>query len=760
MEWKTRRQWRKRVEYADVVTGVGFPWKFSLFLSGFTSINPQVVIVKRESQLERMFRRPTTKPFDFPKKHLPCWSPALYSAGKTRKNGNVEKLSALVYDFDATDSVPGVIAARLRKENRAFALYTTWSHTKAKPRFRLVLFTNRPILPHEFSQVWENGLSLIRYVTGVDRQCNDLARHYALPVRRVGAEEFVGEYEPNGSPIDVDALASFQAAGGKRGESGKFELREETVLALDAGATLPTKDVIEKGEGKYRCTCPFQKDASPGSAFLRVMGDKRSFLQCTSSRHDHDGTQFWLKKTGAANKKGKRAAPRSVEVRTKLLTELPERLIEYAEKKLTYCSPQGVFYRRQQGEWEITQPLKKDTLVDHLVGLLPPNGDGRHAHAIVDHILSRQTYGFECASDAGPIIWTDRGRMINLYSQPKMKRVRGEWPRISRLINTLAGNDSKVREWLLHWSAALIQHPERRSMVAVIAISPKQGIGKSMYGRMLAEMIGAGNVSVVSNRALRDRFNSSYVTSLLVLADEVGMDPRMSDVVSELKGYITDEEIHCATPYAARMKVTNRMSWWMTSNNRRPLVLDKNDRRITVLAVASPTPDYLQMLRSCFDSRLGTFEPEFRDEMSSYAFFLKNLRVDWKLISNPLDTEARRRVQSASKSSIDSFVDEIQKMGIVSVMETYKPRIAMRLSDAILENCIPCDRLYGSYREWCEAKGYQDVCPEAEIALAITSLPGVEKRNVRIAGTRIRAYIGLSQRKPVGSVVQFPGGEH
>ena len=731
------------------------PWKITLFLSGFTSVSPKNCTVKDGAQLGKLFLRPPTRPFDFNKRSLPCWSPAVYRPGATRKNGNVSALTALVYDFDAADTVPQDIAKRLRKEGYAFVIYTTWSHTKANPRFRLMFFINRPILPHEFNQVWENGLALISYIKGVDRQCNDLARLYALPIRRLGAEAYVGEIETAGKPLDIDKLSS--AATGKKGE-GEPKLTAEMVLSMVGGAKLPLTDVIEKGAGKYKCTCPFEVGASPGSAFIRVMDDGRTFLQCTSESHNHEAKQYWLKKSDTEKKKGKRAAPRSVEIRAKMLADLPNELLEYAERRIVYCCPQGVFYRREKGSWQIDQPWQKAHLVDHLVGKLSPGTDVRHANALVDHILSRQAYGFDCSSEAGPLLWTDRGQMINLYSKSKIHPVSGPWGRIQSIIDIIADHDPRAIEWLMHWSAALIQSPERRSMIAVISLSPHQGIGKSLFGRILSEMIGPGNTAVVSNRALRDKFNSSYVTSLLVLADEVGVDPRMTDVVSELKGYITDEEIHCATPYAARTKVQNRMSWWMTSNNRRPLVLDENDRRITVLAAAQPTTAHRKMLRSCFDSKRGTFEPVFRDEISSFAYHLQNLKINWRLIAYPLDTKARRQVQSASRSSIDAFLEDIKKLGAVSVLGTYKPRMGSRVSEALLQTCVPCERMYGSFREWCESHGHQNIPTEAELGLAVISLPGVEKTNARIAGTKVRVYTGLIKKQPKaqGKVVDFP----
>ena len=39
----------------------------------------------------------------------------------------------------------------------------------------------------------------------------------------------------------------------------------------------------------------------------------------------------------------------------------------------------------------------------------------------------------------------------------------------------------------------------------------------------------------------------------------------------------------------------------------------------------------------------------------------------------------------------------------------------------------------------------------------MVSLPGVEKTNARIAGTRVRVYVGLTKRqKPEAKVLDFP----
>ena len=198
----------------------------------------------------------------------------------------------------------------------------------------------------------------------------------------------------------------------------------------------------------------------------------------------------------------KKVAPRSVEGRKELVLQVPEKVKEYAEKRLVYSAMQGVFYRHAEGAWQISSPMKKETLVDHFIGLLPTGCDKNHAVALVDHILSRQVYGFDCQAVKDPVVISNKMPLLNLYAWPTLQPSQGSWDRIDKILDLLCSGDAKSKEWLLHWSAALVQEPARRAMVAVLVLSPQQGIGKSMYGRILSDIIGTGNSAVVSKQQL------------------------------------------------------------------------------------------------------------------------------------------------------------------------------------------------------------------------------------------------------------------
>ena len=716
------------------------PWSVSLFTEGMTSIWPKSAKVKNRAALVKMFGAPPIREPTYQKKALPCWSPALYKTGDKRSNPNVQAVTALVYDFDHATERPEVISSRLRKLRAGFILHTTWSHRPSEPRYRIILFLSRALQPKEYPVAWENGLRLIGYDAGVDRQARNISRHYALPAHCRG-EEYLSDIYLEGGVLDTDKVSAPQGETKEQQESNKPRLSRETVLKLDEGGAATVELILSRGPGKYKCICPFQHDASPGSAFLRVTRDKRCFLQCTSERHTHEGAQFWL--TAVKSK----YSARSVEDRMQRISEVPQSILEYVEDRLAYNALQGVFYRHSEGAWHISTPMRKDPLTDHIVGLLPQGCDKHHASALVDHIISRQVYGFDCQSSKDRVVRRNEVSMLNLYAWPDLHPVEGDWPRIEKILDLLCDGDPVAKKWLLHWSASLVQHPQRRSMVAVLVLSPQQGIGKSMYGRLLAEVIGKGNSVVVSNKALRDSFNSHYVTSLLVLADEVGIERNAGDVIAEVKAAVTDDRVHCSAPYAARTTVTNRMSWWLTSNQRRPFLVEKDDRRFTILSPAQATSEYRKMLRDCFDPKTSRPNPGFYSEIQAFAHDLKTMDVDWRYIARPFSSKMKTELQAASMGSVDAFIAAIAREGVSEILSTYPPPPDyFKISDSAVLKAVPCETLYGCYRQWCGKKGRSDIRSETLLRLAMKDLPKLKVRSARIAGTRLDVYTGLPSR--------------
>ena len=699
--------------------GCCYPWTLSLYPQGITSVLPRAVVVKSDKDVARLFTHPVPMADNASKRRIPCWSPTIYAPNTKRLNENVDQLTALVYDFDETSLTPKGVHEAL-KGKLAHVVHTSWSHTDDAPRFRLVIFLKEPLSPARFSRAWAACLAWLGYTSEADRKCKDAARLYLLPATSP-SRKYEAYMDLSPPPLDATQLpeAPPQVWAGDLVPPG-------TALVLNNGAATTVAALIDRGPRKHKCRCPFEPNASAGSAFFRVLQDGRAFLQCMSENHTHPGRKFW-------------ATPPNSDP----LAAIPAELRHYVDNNIAYSAPQGVFYLHRESRWQVETPWRPDALSRHLVGKLPEKCGAKHVRALTETILRRQVYGFGYSSTAGPVVDGDEP-MLNLYAPPDVDPIKGQFPRIREIFEVLADGHKPTMRWLMHWSAALVQRPERRGMVACLVISPQQGVGKSMYGNILKSCIGTPNTTVVSTRALRDNFNASYVTKLLVLADEVGIRGSHKDVIADLKSYITDERVHCAAPYAPRMEIENRMTWWLTSNEAQPLLIEEDDRRFTVLLCGHADSHYRDMLQGCFNPRTGGYSDPFAREVAAFSHALHKVKVDYKLIARPMSSPAKQDLQGVSLSSSVAFSRELQRVGAMGMLATYAPGDHTTYVVSPTDELIPCDAIYQSYRVWCERHGLgRDMKTEGAFRLGLVKLPGVGVSNVRTRGQHLKVYTGL-----------------
>jgi phage/plasmid-associated DNA primase len=137
-------------------------------ISRFTALVDTVPSVMLVPALASQLELPTTS---VPKgNNCPGWSPATFSGKRARRN--VERVSMLVFDFDAGEP------PWERFEGYDFAAHTTHSHTPKAPRWRLILSLTTPIEP----QNW--GRHLFEAFELADRSwegAKDASRFFFLP---------------------------------------------------------------------------------------------------------------------------------------------------------------------------------------------------------------------------------------------------------------------------------------------------------------------------------------------------------------------------------------------------------------------------------------------------------------------------------------------------------------------------------------------------------------------------------------------------
>lgn len=133
----------------------------------------------------------------------PLWSPVQLRPGCTRSSAAVLYVSALVLDYDTQAEIGAALAQWAGLEAVA---YTTWSHSPAAPRCRVVLPLATSIAGSIWADVYARATEHLQPPLAPDRQCKDPSRAYFVPAVGCGGLHR-SRYQP-GSLLDLRPTAA------------------------------------------------------------------------------------------------------------------------------------------------------------------------------------------------------------------------------------------------------------------------------------------------------------------------------------------------------------------------------------------------------------------------------------------------------------------------------------------------------------------------------------------------------------------------
>jgi len=141
------------------------------------------------------------------------WSPVLLHEHENRiHNDAVKAVTALVYDMD---HIPGeaLHLAVAAFNGLELAYHTSFNHTTASPRLRLVLPLAMPVDVATYRRLWEWGAARVRQSSGhaVDVACKDPARRYFYPACPSSRHDEAFAVHAAGRLLDASVLGSSPA---------------------------------------------------------------------------------------------------------------------------------------------------------------------------------------------------------------------------------------------------------------------------------------------------------------------------------------------------------------------------------------------------------------------------------------------------------------------------------------------------------------------------------------------------------------------
>ena len=138
--------------------------------------------------------------------------------------------------------------------------------------------------------------------------------------------------------------------------------------------------------------------------------------------------------------------------------------------------------------------------------------------------------------------------------------------------------DSTERHQAMRWIATLLAKPGVRIGYSMLLVSEAQGVGKSLLGGILAQIVGRNNASSPGISDILSDFNGWAANRRLAVVHEIyGEQPRA--VYNRLKSLTTDRNIAVNQKFVPQYEVANFCHVFACSNSLNAIRLEDSDRR-------------------------------------------------------------------------------------------------------------------------------------------------------------------------------------
>lgn len=277
---------------------------------------------------------------------------------------------------------------------------------------------------------------------------------------------------------------------------------------------------------------------------------------------------------------------------------------------------------------------------------------------------------------------TDPRILCNLWGGWPTIPKQGDCTGLLELLYYLCSNEDnpmQAFEWVLKWLAYPIQHPGAKMRTSLIFHGP-QGTGKNLFFETIMAIYGEYG-RIVDQAAIEDKFNDWASKKLFLIADEVVARAELYHVKNKLKCFVTGEWIRINPKNVAAHDERNHVNLVFLSNESQPLVLEKDDRRYTVIHTPAKMPeDYY--------SRIGT-ELKNGGAAALHHYLLHIDLGSFDIHTKPPMTRAKANLIDVSLDSVSGFIRDWQQGDV--------PDIPF----------CPClgTQLYTIYRRHCDKVG-------------------------------------------------------
>lgn len=268
---------------------------------------------------------------------------------------------------------------------------------------------------------------------------------------------------------------------------------------------------------------------------------------------------------------------------------------------------------------------------------------------------------------------------VNLFDKLPIEPKAGKCERIVEHIWNLCQETEALFDWVIRWLACPLQKPGAKMRTALVLHGRTEGTGKTKLGQVMRRIYGRYATSVGQPELQRD-FNDWMSAKLLILAEEVVSRADRAHHQGMLQNLITNDKVQINTKNMPIREESNHANFIFFSNVQIPMLLNKKDRRYTVIRVEREhPPEYF----AAIDEEL--------DNGGAEAFFDYLLKVDMKGFNEytrPFENRDRMHLITLGMAPDQRFF-QFWTSGYAGVPFC----------------CCPSGDLYTAFKAWCRLNG-------------------------------------------------------
>jgi len=257
-------------------------------------------------------------------------------------------------------------------------------------------------------------------------------------------------------------------------------------------------------------------------------------------------------------------------------------------------------------------------------------------------------------------------------------------PWIDHILNIVCDGNAECAKKLTQWLAHIIQKPTEKSFATIIY--GEQGVGKSILYEFFIRCIGrdlALQVGTLENLTMSH--NTHVRGKMIINCNEATNEPTNRDV-NILKGLITETDLIINPKGVNQYTVSNYSRLLLTSNYKRCMRLDGDDRRYFCLQISNKKKNN--------DEYFAPLVASLKDDAIQQAFFnyLANYDISDFHPQRPPMTELKRDMIGDNANNVVLFLKDVCENQIYG----------LEYDNDTVEITPRCTGLFTEYKDWCK----------------------------------------------------------